>query len=62
MGSQRVNKQSQDFEYHQERLFPTQFCSQLLINMEKILSFRFQQYLGPFTMLHLEGSSETGRF
>ena len=30
------------------------------INMIKVLSFRFQQWFGPFSMLLVEGSSQTG--
>ena len=30
--------------------------------MVKVLPFRFEQYFAPFTMLLVEGSSETGLF
>ena len=36
--------------------------SQWLLNMVKVLSFRFEQCLGPYTMLLVEGSSERGLF
>ena len=57
--SQCVNKQSEYFAYHQDRLFPTELPSHWPINMVKVLLFRFQQCFVPFTMLLVEGSSET---
>ena len=42
--------------------FRTQFISQWSIIMIKMLSFRFQQCVGSFTMLLIEGSSEMGLF
>ena len=47
---------------YQERLFPTQLPSQWSINMVKVLSFRFQKCFGLFTMLIVEGFSQTGLF
>ena len=41
-------------------IFPTELRSEWSINM--VLSFRFQQCLGSFTMFLVEGSSETGLF
>ena len=43
-------------------LFVSQLHSDWSINMVKVLSFKFQQCLGAFTMLLFEGSSETGPF
>ena len=57
--SQCVNKQSEYFAYHQDRLFPTELPSHWPINMVKVLLFSFQQCFVPFTMLLVEGSSET---
>ena len=42
--------------------FPTQLPSQRLINMVKVVWFRFQKCLVPLTMLLPEGSSERGLF
>ena len=62
MGSQCVNKQSLDFPHHWEKLFPTELPPQWSINTVNVLSFGFEQCFGAFTMLHFEGSSETGLF
>ena len=62
IGSQCVNKISQDFAFAWERLFPTDVFSQWSINMVTVLSFIFQQCFGMFTMLLVEGSSEAGLF
>ena len=43
-----------------ERLFPAQLSWQWSMNMIKVLWCRFQQWLGTFTMLLVEGSCETG--
>ena len=59
IGSQWLNKIFYDFEYHPERLFQPEYRSQGSINMVKLLSFRFQKYFGPFTMLLVSGFSET---
>ena len=40
----------------------TQLTSQWSMNMIKVLWFRFQHCLGTFTMLLVEGSSQTGLF
>ena len=57
IGSQCVNKKSQDLACQSKRLFPTQLTWQWSMNMIKR-----QQCLGAFTMLLLEGSSEIGLF
>ena len=44
------------------KIFPNELPSEWSINMVKVLLFRFQQSFGPFTMLLVAGSSETGRF
>ena len=62
IGSQWVKKQSQDFAYHSEYLFQPELLSQGSINMVKFMSFSFEQCFGPFTMLLVEGSCETGLF
>ena len=51
IGSQWVHKQSQDFAYHSERLFPPELSLQGSINMVKVLSFINQQRFGPLTTL-----------
>ena len=43
-----------------KRHFPTQFLSDWWNNMIKVLSCRFQQCLGPFKMLVVEGCSKMG--
>ena len=60
IGSQCVKKMSQDLGYAWERRFPIEFSSQWYINVVKVLSFRFQQCFDPFTLLLVEGSSQTG--
>ena len=62
IGSQRINKQFKPFAYHEERLFQLELRSQLSINMVKVLSFTFQQCFSLFTVLLVQGSSETGLF
>ena len=62
IGSQCVNKQSQDFAEHYNRLLPTELCSQGLITMVMILSCRLEMYMGLFSMLLVEGSSQAGFF
>ena len=62
IGSQCVNKKSQDLEYRKKRLFPTHFTWQWSMNMIMMLWCRFQQWSGTFTMLLFEESSETGLF
>ena len=62
IGSQCVNKQSQDLACQPERIFRTQFRCQWLINMIKVLSCRFQECLCTFTILIAEASSETRLF
>ena len=42
------------------KFFPLHFPSQWSTNLIKVLSWRFQQCLGPFTMLLVQGSSEAG--
>ena len=43
-------------------LFPTQLTWQWSMNLIKIMSCRFQKWFGMFTMLLVEGSSQTGLF
>ena len=50
----------QDIVYQQESLFPTQLNWKWTLNMIKGLWFRVQQCLETFTMLLVEGSSQTG--
>ena len=50
------------FRYHWRRHFPTQYPSEWLKNMIKGLCFRFQQYLGPFSMFPVEQCFETQLF
>ena len=50
----------QDIVYQQENLFPTQLNWKWTLNMIKVLWFRVQQCLKTFTMLLVEGSSQTG--
>ena len=45
-----------------QRDFKPQLYSQRSINMVKDVSFRFENCFGPFTVLLVEGSSETGLF
>ena len=62
IGSQCVNKKSQDLGCQKQILFPTQLTWHWSMNMTKILSYRFQQGLWTFIMLLFDGSSETGLF
>ena len=62
IGSHRVNQQSEDFAYHSEKFVQPELPSQGSINMVKVLSFRFQQCFGPFTMLLVERFFETRLF
>ena len=62
IGSQYVNKQTQNLACQSERIFPTQLTWQWPMNMIKVMWCIFQQCLGTFTMLFLEGSSEMGLF
>ena len=45
-----------------ERLFPTELTRDLSMNMIKVISCIFQQCLGMFAMLLVEGSSKTELF
>ena len=58
IGSQCVNKHSQDLAFGDERTFRKQFACQLPMNMIKLLGCRFQHCLGRFPILLLEASSE----
>ena len=58
IGSQWVNRHSQDFAYHSERLFQPEFLKS--INMVKVLSLCFEQCFGPFNFLLVKRSSEKG--
>ena len=60
--SQSVNKRSEVFACHYKWLFPTHLPSQWSTNMVKKLPLRLNQCFGPFTMLPVEGSSQTGLF
>ena len=62
IGSQCVNKQSQDFACQSERHFAKQFPFQSPINLIKVLWCRFQQRLGTFAIMLIEASSEAGLF
>ena len=62
IGSQYVNDPSKDLEYDQERLFTTQLSSKESKDMINVLQCRFEQCLGTFTILLVEGSSEMGFF
>ena len=62
IGSQCVNKQTQDLVCQYEKLFRLQIPCQWQINMIKVLWCRFQQCLDTFTILLVEGCSETGLF
>ena len=62
IGSQCVKKQSQNLACQQERPFRTHIPCQWPMKMITVLWCRFQQCLGTFIMLLLEGSSETGIF
>ena len=56
--SQCVNKQSESFTCHYERLFPTKFHCYLSLNMLKMLLGRLRECLIPFNMLLVEMSSQ----
>ena len=58
IGSECVNKYSEDFADHHELFFQTEFLSQGSIKMINVPPLRFQQCLGPFTMLLVQGYSE----
>ena len=60
IGSQYVNKHSQGFACQKHILFLTQLTWQWSMNIIKIMSRRFQNLFGMFTMLLVEGSSQTG--
>ena len=51
LGSQWINKDSQDFAYNPMRLYQPELPFYGSINMVKELSFRFQHCFGPFYML-----------
>ena len=53
---------SQDLACRKDRLFTIQLPWQWSINMMKVLWCIFQQCFSPFTMLLVEGASETGHF
>ena len=59
IGSQCVNKQSQDLACEWERLSPTQLTWMWSMNMIKNLCYRFEKFFGTFSMLVVEKSSET---
>ena len=53
---------SQDSAFIEERLFASQLTWQWSMNMLKVLWWWFQEHFCTFTMLFVEGSSETGLF
>ena len=57
--SQCVSKHCWDFAYNSERLYLFRLPTQRSIIIAKVVIFRFQQCLGPFTMSLIEGYSET---
>ena len=59
---QCVKKESQDLACQYERLFPTELTRDLSMNIIKVISCIFQQCLGMFAMLLVEGSSKTKLF
>ena len=59
-GSESGNEKSRDFAYHYEWLFATQSPWQWSTNIVKEPSLRLIQCFGPFTMLPVHGSSQTG--
>ena len=60
IGSEFVNKESQDLAGQTKELSLTQLPWQWSIKMIKLLWCRFQQCLRPFTLLLVEGDPETG--
>ena len=62
IGSQWINKQFKPFAYHEEKLFQLELRSQGSRNMVKVQCCTFQQCFGPFTMLLVKSSPETGLF
>ena len=62
IGSHWVKKQSWYFAYDSKKVFQPELRSQGSINMVKVLSFSFQQCFSPFSMLLVEGSTETRLF
>ena len=62
IGSQCVNKQSQNLACEKQRVFPTQLAWQWSMNLIKMLWWRFVKCLGTFTILLVEWLSETGLF
>ena len=60
IGSEWVNKKTQDFAYQKERIFQPEFIPKGSINMVKVLSSSCEQCFGPFTMLLVKVSFETG--
>ena len=60
IGSQYVNKQSQDFRYYWNLVFQTEVLSEWSKNMTKLLPCRFKQFFGPFNMLAVHKCSDTG--
>ena len=62
IGSQWVNKKPLDFLSQPERLFQHEVPLQREINVVKMASCSFEQCLGTFTLLLVEGTSETGLF
>ena len=62
IGSQCLNKKSQDFAFQQERLFLTRLTWQGSMNHMKMVWCIFQQCLGTSPMFLVEWSSETRLF
>ena len=62
IGSPYVNKQSERFTYHYERLFPTKFHCYWSLNMWKMLLGTLRHCLRLFNMLLVEKSSQMSIF
>ena len=62
IGSQYVNKQSQDFKYYQDQIFRFEVLSEGSKNMTKLMPCRFSQCFEHFNMLTVHKCSENGLF
>ena len=51
-----------EIAYQSERLFKPELILERSVNMVKVFRFGFQQCFGQFTVLLVEGSSQTGLF
>ena len=59
---QYVNKESQDFRYYWNRIFPADILSECLKNMTKIVPWRFKESFGRFNILTVHKCSDTEFF